>query len=116
MPLISLRDTPLYGWNLVVKRVSDVVCALSILTFAAPVMLAVALLVRFTSRGPVLFRQERMGLDGKVFTMLKFRTMPVNAEEITGPVWTKEDDPRRTKIGKFLRKTSLDELPQFSMC
>ena len=113
MPLISLRDTPLYGWNLVVKRVSDVVCALSILTFAAPVMLAVALLVRFTSRGPVLFRQERMGLDGKVFTMLKFRTMPVNAEEITGPVWTKEDDPRRTKIGKFLRKTSLDELPQF---
>ncbi len=113
MPLISLRDTPLYGWNLVIKRVSDVIYALSILAAAAPVMLAVALLVRLTSRGPILFRQERMGLDGKVFTMLKFRTMPVNAEEITGPVWTKEDDPRRTKIGKFLRKTSLDELPQF---
>ncbi len=113
MPLISLRDTPLHGWNIVVKRVSDVVCALLILTIAAPVMLIVALLVKLTSRGSILFKQERMGLDGKVFTMFKFRTMPVNAEETTGPVWTKEGDPRRTKIGKFLRTTSLDELPQF---
>ncbi|MBI2472652.1 MAG: undecaprenyl-phosphate glucose phosphotransferase [Planctomycetes bacterium] len=113
MPLISLRDTPLYGWNIIVKRVLDIVFSSLVLILTAPAMLIIAILVKLTSRGPVLFKQERMGLDGKTFSMLKFRTMSVDAEEVTGPVWTKKDDPRCTGIGKLLRKTSLDELPQF---
>ncbi|HHT9137177.1 MAG TPA: undecaprenyl-phosphate glucose phosphotransferase [Candidatus Wunengus sp. YC60] len=113
MPLISLRDTPLYGWNIIVKRVLDVVFSSLVLILTAPAMLIIAILVKLTSRGPLLFKQERMGLDGKTFNMLKFRTMSVDAEEVTGPVWTKKDDPRCTGIGKLLRRTSLDELPQF---
>ena len=113
MPLISLRDTPLYGWNIIVKRVLDVVFSSLVIIFTSPVMLVIALLVKLTSSGPVLFKQERMGLDGNTFSMLKFRTMSVDAEEATGPVWAKKDDPRRTKMGKLLRRTSLDELPQF---
>ena len=113
MPLISLRDTPLYGWNIIVKRVLDVVFSSLVIIFTSPVMLVIALLIKLTSSGPVLFKQERMGLDGNTFSMLKFRTMSVDAEEATGPVWAKKDDPRRTKMGKLLRRTSLDELPQF---
>lgn len=113
MPLISLRDTPLYGWNIIIKRVLDIVFASLVLFFTSPLMAIIALLIKLTTKGPVLFKQERMGMDGKIFNMLKFRTMPVNAEQETGPVWAKENDPRRTRIGKLLRKTSLDELPQF---
>ena len=113
MPLISLRDTPLYGWNIIVKRVLDVVFSSLVIIFTSPVMLIIAILIKLTSRGTLLLKQERMGLDGKTFNMLKFRTMFTNAEQETGPVWAKKDDPRRTKIGKLLRRTSLDELPQF---
>ncbi len=113
MPLISLRDTPLYGWNIIVKRVLDIVFSSLVIIFTSPVMLIIAILIKLTSRGPLLLKQERMGLDGKTFNMLKFRTMFTNAEQETGPVWAKKDDPRRTKIGKLLRKTSMDELPQF---
>ncbi|UJS16055.1 MAG: undecaprenyl-phosphate glucose phosphotransferase [Candidatus Jettenia sp.] len=113
MPLISLRDTPLYGWNIIVKRLLDIIFASLVLTFASPLMFIIAVMIKLTSEGPVLFKQERMGMDGKTFHMLKFRTMLINAEQVTGPVWTKEDDPRRTRIGKLLRMTSLDELPQF---
>ena len=76
-------------------------------------MLIIAILIKLTSRGHIFFKQERVGLDGKTFNMLKFRTMFIDAEQETVPVWTKKDDPRRTKIGKLLRRTSLDELPQF---
>lgn len=76
-------------------------------------MLIIAILIKLTSRGHIFFKQERMGLDGKTFNMLKFRTMFIDAEQETVPVWTKKDDPRRTKIGKLLWRTSLDELPQF---
>ena len=113
MPIISLRDTPLYGWNLVTKRVADVVLSIIILLAASPLMIIVSVLVRATSKGPVLYRQERMGLDGRTFSMLKFRTMETQAEEETGPVWATKSDSRRTPIGTFLRKTSVDELPQF---
>ena len=71
-----------------------------------------ALGVRLSSPGPVFYGQERMGLDGQLFTMLKFRTMTANAEDDTGPVWATNDDPRRTRLGRFLRRFSLDELPQ----
>lgn len=113
MPLISLRDTPLYGWNSIVKRLLDIVVASIVLMCASPLLGIIALLIKSTSHGPVFFKQERMGMDGRIFHMIKFRTMEVNAEMTTGPVWTKQDDPRCTKIGKLLRKTSLDELPQF---
>ena len=113
MPIISLRDTPLYGWNLVIKRVADVVLSIIILLAVSPLMIVVSVLVRATSKGPVFYRQERMGLDGKTFSMLKFRTMETQAEKETGPVWAAKGDSRRTPIGAFLRKTSVDELPQF---
>lgn len=113
MPLISLRDTPLYGWNIIGKRLLDIIFASLVLIITSPVIGIVALLIKITSQGPVFFKQERMGMDGKIFNMLKFRTMFTNAEQETGPVWTKKDDPRCTKTGKFLRRTSIDELPQF---
>ncbi len=113
MPIISLRDTPLYGWNLVIKRVADLVLSLAIILAVSPLMLVISILVKITSEGPVFYRQERMGLDGKIFSMLKFRTMATQAEKETGPVWAAKDDARKTTIGAFLRRTSMDELPQF---
>jgi len=113
MPFIHLRDSPLHGWNQVTKRVFDLVFSGALLIGLAPVLLLLALGVKLTSRGPVLYRQERMGLDGQRFRMLKLRTMRVDAEAGTGPVWAAEDDPRRVPYGALLRRLSLDELPQF---
>ncbi|MBT6049310.1 MAG: exopolysaccharide biosynthesis polyprenyl glycosylphosphotransferase, partial [Candidatus Scalindua sp.] len=113
MPIISLRDTPLYGWNVVVKRVTDIVLSITILLAVSPLMIVISFLVKATSIGPVFYRQERMGLDGRIFSMLKFRTMETQAEKETGPVWAAKGDSRKTIIGSFLRKTSMDELPQF---
>ncbi|GMV49509.1 MAG: UDP-glucose:undecaprenyl-phosphate glucose-1-phosphate transferase [Nitrospirae bacterium] len=113
LPLITLQGSPLHGWNLVIKRAMDVVGATAALLLFSPVLLGVAALVKLTSPGPIFFRQLRMGLDGQAFEMLKFRSMKVDAESETGPVWTQPNDDRRTPIGAFLRRTSLDELPQF---
>ena len=114
LPILSLREGPLHGWNKLMKRLTDIVFSLLVLVLGSPFLLLLGLLVKLTSTGgPVLFRQKRMSLDGKVFDMLKFRTMKVDAEKETGPVWAKENDDRRTPIGAFLRKTSMDELPQF---
>ncbi len=113
VPFIHLRESPLHGWNSLTKRVFDVGFSLAVLVALAPVLVALAAAVRLTSRGPVLYRQERMGLDGQRFGMLKLRTMRVDAEAQTGPVWASAADPRRTAIGSFLRRYSLDELPQF---
>jgi Undecaprenyl-phosphate glucose phosphotransferase len=110
IPILSLRQTPLYGWNAVSKRAFDLLVGTICLLIVALPMLVIALLIKLTSRGPVLYRQRRMGLDGYQFDMYKFRTMRVNAEA-DGPVWSQRDDPRRTRIGAFLRRTSLDELP-----
>jgi Undecaprenyl-phosphate glucose phosphotransferase len=113
VPFISLRDTsPRYGWNLLLKRAIDLGVGALALAMVAPLMAAIALAITLTSRGPVLYAQERMGLDGRRFRMLKFRTMRVDAEAATGPVWARPEDPRRTPIGSFLRRFSLDELPQ----
>ncbi|PYN96535.1 MAG: undecaprenyl-phosphate glucose phosphotransferase [Candidatus Rokuibacteriota bacterium] len=112
VPLIHLRESPLHGWNRVLKRLVDVVVGGLALVVATPAMLAIAVAIKVTSPGPVWLRQERMGLDGRAFTMLKFRTMRTDAEAETGPVWAVERDPRRTPIGSFLRRFSLDELPQ----
>ncbi|MBI2526456.1 MAG: undecaprenyl-phosphate glucose phosphotransferase [Candidatus Rokubacteria bacterium] len=113
IPFVHLRDSPLHGWSQVAKRAFDIGFAGAALALLSPVLLAVAGLVRVTSRGPVLFRQERMGLDGQRFGMLKFRTMRVAAEQESGPVWAQAADPRRTPLGALLRRFSIDELPQF---
>ena len=111
LPIINLQATPLVGWNSVLKRAFDVVAAGVGMLIAGPLMAAIALLIRLTSPGPVLFRQERVGMDGRRFSMVKFRTMRVDAEA-HGARMTVPGDPRRTRIGTILRKTSLDELPQ----
>ena len=112
IPFIHLRESQLYGWNRLVKRAFDLAFGSLALAVAAPVMVGIALALKLTSPGPLLYRQERMGVDGRRFRMLKFRTMRVDAEAETGPVWARENDPRRTRLGVFLRRTSLDELPQ----
>jgi Undecaprenyl-phosphate glucose phosphotransferase len=114
VPFIHLRESPLHGWSRVAKRAFDVVFSLLVLVLLAPLLGLIALGVKLTSPGPVLYRQERMGLDGQRFHMLKFRTMRVNAEAETGPVWAATADPRRARFGAFLRRFSLDELPQFA--
>lgn len=112
LPVIAINESPLHGWNRILKRLSDIVYALTaLLVFAVP-MAVITLLIKLGSRGPVLYSQERMGLDGRIFKMWKFRSMRIDAESKSGAVWAKENDPRVTWIGAILRKTSLDELPQ----
>ena len=112
MPLINLTESPLYGWNTILKRVSDIILSGLAILITFPLMVLIAIAVKLGSRGPLLYKQERMGLDRAVFMMYKFRSMKIDAENQTGPVWAKEDDDRRTPVGSFLRSTSLDELPQ----
>ncbi len=112
LPVITLQGSPLYGWNVVLKRSSDLLGSLTALFLTLPVQALIALLIKLTSPGPVLFKQERMGLDGKPFMMLKFRTMQIDQPGDT-VLLTPINDPRVTPIGKFLRRMSLDELPQF---
>lgn len=111
MKLIQLRTTPLdEPLNAFVKRAFDVVASLILIILASPIMLVAAIGTKLSSPGPILFKQERVGLNKKSFTMLKFRSMRVNAEQDTG--WSTAVDNRRTKFGSLLRKTSIDELPQ----
>jgi Undecaprenyl-phosphate glucose phosphotransferase len=112
VPVININDVPLQGFNSAVKRSIDVaISSVALLCFALPFAI-VALLVRLTSRGPVFYRQDRTGLDGKSFSIVKFRSMFDDAERDTGPVWTVPGDPRVTPLGRFLRRSNLDELPQ----
>lgn len=113
LPLIKLRESPLHGWGCVVKRIFDIVFSLCVIVPFLPIWLFISLLVKVTSPGPVFYKQERLGLDGHVFPIYKFRSMGVGAESKTGAVWAKENDPRRTRFGTFLRKSCLDEIPQF---
>jgi len=112
LPFLELRQVALHGFDRVAKRAFDLVAASALLAACSPVLLVVAILVRMTSAGPVLYRQQRVGRDGRVFGILKFRTMHQDAERLTGPVWAEEGDPRRTHAGSWLRRWSLDELPQ----
>jgi exopolysaccharide biosynthesis polyprenyl glycosylphosphotransferase len=112
-PVISVDEPPLRGVMLVVKRIMDTAASFVFLLLSAPLILIISLLIKLTSKGPAFYRQERMGLDGKRFVMLKFRTMVSDAESETGPVMCSPNDPRITKFGKFLRKFSMDEIPQF---
>ncbi len=113
IPLLGVSLWPLdYFWKRVLKRLEDIVGALFGLAVASPLILLAAACVRRSSPGPIFYRQERCGENGRSFTIYKLRTMVDNAEEETGPVWTVKDDPRRTRIGAFLRRYNIDELPQ----
>ncbi|HEX8173378.1 MAG TPA: undecaprenyl-phosphate glucose phosphotransferase [Thermoanaerobaculia bacterium] len=113
LPTINLSETPLdVGWSRFIKRAFDLAVAAAALVLLSPVMLLVALAIWLEDRGPALYRQVRMGLDGKPFEILKFRSMRVGAESATGAVWAEKNDPRRTRVGRFIRAWSLDELPQ----
>jgi exopolysaccharide biosynthesis polyprenyl glycosylphosphotransferase len=102
----------MYGWNSIMKRAFDLGIGVPALLLSFPVLALIAVLVKLTSRGPVFYVQDRMGFDGTIFHIVKFRTMRDDAERETGAVWAQENDPRRTPLGAFLRRTSLDELPQ----
>ncbi|MBI3610005.1 MAG: undecaprenyl-phosphate glucose phosphotransferase [Nitrospirae bacterium] len=113
LPIVTLQATPLYGWNRILKRATDILFSLTVLILTSPLLSVIAVLIKLTSPGPVLYRQKRMGYDGRLFEMLKFRSMRADAEKESGAVWAQADDPRRTSLGNRLRRTSLDELPQF---
>ncbi len=112
IPVISLSETPIRGWNWVLKRTMDIAISAGLLALGAIPFAVIAVAIKATSKGPVLYTQERMGLDGKSFTIYKFRSMCDEAEKDTGPVWAMADDPRRTPVGRVLRISNLDELPQ----
>jgi Undecaprenyl-phosphate glucose phosphotransferase len=112
LPVVRINDSPVMGWGAFAKRVTDAALSSVALVVLSPLLLLIAVLVKLTSPGPILYSQERMGLDGRSFSMLKFRSMRADAESQTGAVWANANDPRRTRFGMFLRKTSLDELPQ----
>jgi Undecaprenyl-phosphate glucose phosphotransferase len=112
VPVININDVPLQGFNSIVKRAIDIaISAAALIVLAIPFSI-IALLVKLTSRGEVFYTQERMGLDGKPFMIYKFRSMYEDAEAASGPVFASEQDPRRTPLGKLLRRSNVDELPQ----
>lgn len=110
LPLLSIRDVALHGWKLTVKRAMDLIGSAAGLVLLSPFLLLVAILIKLESPGPVFFVQERMGLDARPFPMFKFRSMRQDAEA-NGPGWTVKNDPRRTRLGAFIRRFSIDELP-----
>lgn len=113
LPVINIRYVPLSNtFNAMVKRMTDIVGSLICIVIFSPIMFVSAVLVKATSKGPLIFKQERVGLHNKPFWMYKFRTMYVQTEEEEKKGWTQKNDPRVTSVGKFLRKTSLDEFPQ----
>jgi exopolysaccharide biosynthesis polyprenyl glycosylphosphotransferase len=112
LPLLTIRDIALRGWKFTLKRAVDLIGSAVGLVVLSPLLMLVAFLIKLDSPGPVFYAQERMGLDAKPFWMLKFRSMLKDAESQTGPVWATKDDPRRTKIGAFIRRFSIDEFPQ----
>ena len=113
IPILQLRETPMQGGRGIVKRFIDIVLSASALIVLSPLMLLIVIAIRLTSPGKAIFRQERVGRGGKPFRIYKFRSMRADAEKKVGHVWAKSDDPRQTPLGKFLRRWSLDELPQF---
>ena len=112
LPVVHLTQVPLSGWMSLVKRTLDASISALALGLFSPVLAAIAAAIRLSDGGPVFYRQRRMGLDGRPFDILKFRSMVVGAEEGLGPTWAQPQDPRRTRVGGFLRRWSLDELPQ----
>ncbi len=113
IPVININDVPLQGFNSIVKRAIDIAISFVALVALTIPFSVIAALIKLTSRGPVFYRQLRMGLDGSPFLIYKFRSMYDDAEAETGPVFASDQDPRRTPVGKVLRQSNVDELPQF---
>jgi len=112
MPVVNLTGSPHAGVNSTLKTLEDFVLALTLLLLTTPLWVLIAVAIKLTSRGPVLYRQQRITWNGRAFTMYKFRTMPLGSESASGPVWSKRGEDRATPVGALLRRTSLDELPQ----
>lgn len=112
IPLIDIMPELMPEWEKKLKRLMDIVLSLIMLIVTSPVTILAAIAIKLESEGPVFYKQERMGMNGKIFKIIKFRTMIKDAEKHTGPVWSKKDDPRITKVGRILRKIRLDEIPQ----
>lgn len=112
LPVIHVHESPLAGPAAFLKRTFDFIVSLALIVVLSPVLMILAVLVKFSSKGPVFYVQERMGVDGRSFGCLKFRSMPVTAEASTGPVWAKPGENRATGVGSLMRRLSLDELPQ----
>jgi len=112
IPLIDIMPQLMPEWEKRLKRILDVLISFIILTVSFPVVILAAIAIKLDSKGPVFFTQERCGMNGELFKMIKFRSMFVDAEKRTGPVWSIKDDPRITRAGKILRKLRIDEIPQ----
>lgn len=113
IPLIEINPQLMTVWERKVKRLMDIVVSLVVLILTFPIILIVAIAIKLDSKGPVFYKQIRVGKDGKEFKIYKFRSMIQDAEKYTGPVWSTKDDPRITRVGKIIRKFRLDEIPQF---
>lgn len=114
IPIINIRYVPLDDpFNRTLKYISDYVISIIAIIITSPIMIVTAIAIKLTSPGPIIFKQERIGFHGKPFKMYKFRSMKVQAIDDEASKWTTKDDPRKTKVGNFIRKTSIDELPQF---
>jgi exopolysaccharide biosynthesis polyprenyl glycosylphosphotransferase len=113
IPFLRIKGLPMNLWNRILKRAFDFLFASAVMIIASPLFITLALLVKLTSRGPVFYKQERLSMTGRKFQMIKFRSMIPDAEKSTGAIFVKKGDDRYTPIGEFLRKYSLDELPQF---
>lgn len=113
IPFLKIKSLPMNVWNSMLKRLFDIFFASLILLSISPLLIFIAVLIKLTSKGPVFYYQERVSLAGKKFKMIKFRSMVAGAEQQTGAVFAQKNDPRSTPIGAFLRKFSIDELPQF---
>ena len=112
IPLINLCESPMSGANKMIKILEDKILSLLLLILLSPLFIIIPMFIKLSSKGPVFYYQKRMGWNGEVFNIIKFRSMPVDAES-SGPVWSKTGDNRATRFGAFLRKSSLDEIPQF---
>ena len=111
-PLINISPQLMPEWEKKIKRLMDITISIIILILSFPIVIVTAIVIKIDSKGPILYRQERSGLNGKVFKMAKFRSMRSDAEKLSGPFWSTKDDPRITKVGKFIRKVRIDEIPQ----
>lgn len=112
VPLIDINTQIMPVWEQKAKRIMDIIVALMILAVSSPIVLAASIAIKINSKGPIFYMQERCGLNGKLFRVVKFRSMYTDAETKTGPVWSQRNDPRVTSVGKFMRKVRIDEIPQ----
>ena len=111
-PLINISSQLMPEWEKKIKRLMDILISILILICSLPIIIVTSIAIKLESKGPIFYRQERSGLNGKIFKMIKFRSMRSDAEKLSGPVWSTKDDPRITKVGKFIRKVRIDEIPQ----